>query len=390
MAHSELSSRPLRLLASARDPAAAFHMATICKQAHRDSRFEVTLVAQQPAVELLRRSGLQAVPLPGHLARHGGPDEAALLALAEQVLANFQPDVILCGLSSPGEAGIDEALLARRSVPAALLQDFWGEQNKFFGGPPDLALVLDETARQLTLDRHGTAALVTGSAKHAHYAFFDAMAARQALREAHQIAPKATVWGWFGQPLQAFGGYHHTLSAWTRALASLQGEATVLYRPHPRETALQKAWTQQHLAAAGTRVVMAETCDTEAALVACDTMCTVLSNCAYDAAYLNFFSAAPLVVPVLLLFDTELRDFYQRTVDIRRLPYVDQQLTLTAWSESGLAEVLRNSIEPSTQRAVWGAARTVLPDPTQAVSRVLEAVWALGMACRPPKATLNA
>jgi len=161
-------------------------------------------------------------------------------------------------------------------------------------------------------------------------------------------------------------------------LALLQGKATVLYRPHPRETVEQRNWTREHLTRAGNRVVVAETCTTEEALATCDTVCTVLSNCAYDAAYLNFFSAAPLVVPVLLLFNSELRDFYQRTVDIRQLPYVGQHLTLTAWSESGLAEVLRSTSEPGTRRAVWEAAHTALPDPTRAVSRVLGAVWALG------------
>lgn len=371
----------MRLLVSARDPAAAFHMSAICQQALQDTRFELSLVAQQPAAGLLQRKGLPVKALSSVLTR---PTEAAtdLFAMADQVLATHRPEVVLCGLSSPGEAGIDEALLMRRQVPAALVQDFWGEQNRLFGRSPDLALVLDETALQLTLARHGTPALITGSARHAHYADINGRLTRDTWRAAHQVTADTDVWGWFGQPLQAFEGYRKTLGAWTRSLTQLQANATVLYRPHPRETEAQKAWTIDHLTEAGLRVLVAESCSTEDALLACNTVCTILSNCAYDAAYLNFFSETPWVAPMLLLFDDELRGFYQQTVDIRRLPYVKQGLALSVWDQAHLPAALHSVAQPETREALWRAARAMLPDPTHAITRVLDAVWELGRQAR--------
>lgn len=373
---------PVRLLISARDPAAAFHMSEIGRGALRDARFDVTLVAQPPAAQLLRQNGLPLQALPPVLTLEAGAGARDLLALADHVLATHRPDVILCGLSSPGEAGIDEALLAQKQIPAALVQDFWGEQNRLLGGSPDLALVLDDFARHLTTARHGTPALITGSARHAHYAGIDACLTRRARRAAHRVDADTEVWGWFGQPLQAFDGYRRTLSAWTQSLASLEANATVLYRPHPRETDTQKAWTRAQLTDAGLRVVVAENYSTEDALLACNTVCTILSNCAYDAAYLNFFSDAPLLAPVLLLFDEELRSFYQQTVDIRHLPYVEKGLTLPVWDIGQLPTVLRHAAGPEARKALWQAARKVLPDPTHAITRVLDAVWDLALAAR--------
>lgn len=307
-----------------------------------------------------------------------GQDDAPLLALAQEVLERYRPDVLLCGLSSPGEAGIDEALLACRTVPAALVQDFWGEENRLFGRGPDLALVLDATAQRMTLQRHGTSTCITGSARHAAYANFDAMDARHRWRQHHGLAEAPSVWGWFGQPLQAREGYQRTLTAWASVVSGMQADGAVLYRPHPRESREQREWTQRRLAHAGLRAAIAEDCSTEEALATCDTACTVMSNCAYDAAYLNYFSDCPLLVPVLLLFDQELRDFYQQSIDIRSLPYVQQRLAATVWNLEDLPVALRRTRQPAFRHRTWQNACATLHDPTMAVSRTLDAVWQLG------------
>jgi hypothetical protein len=230
----------------------------------------------------------------------------------------------------------------------------------------------------MTLHRHGTPAHVTGSARHGQYSSFDSIGAKYAVRNSYSIARDSLVWGWFGQPLQAFDGYRRTINCWTNEIAALQGNATILYRPHPRETVVEQIWTQQLLLRSGKRVVLVEGCSTEEALAACDTMSTILSNCAYDAAYLNFFSSAPVLVPLLLLFDAELRDFYYHTLNIRHLPYVEKHLAIPVWRENDLAEVLHSSTEPETRYALWCAARSVLSNPSQSVSRVLDALWTLG------------
>jgi hypothetical protein len=365
------------LLVSARDPAAAFQLAAFCEAARDDPRFRLAVVAQQPALAILRARGIEVRALPFVYARDAdGAEGHALLALADEVLAETRPDVLLCGLSSPGEGGIDEALLARRSAPAFVMQDFWGEQNGFFGRGPDAVFVLDEIAAALSRARHGTPALVTGSPRHGQYGHLDLAATRRAVRGRFGIDPVAPVVGLFGQHLHDRPGYRRTLAAWVEAGLGMPGETRFLYRPHPRELPGERAETLSWLAEAGLAVATLDEATTEEALVACDAACTVFSNCAYDAAYLNYFSPAPLVTPMMLLFDAEMASLYASLAHHDELPYLSQGLVVAVRERAALGAALAEAIGGEGKGRTWRAARQSLPDPSLAASRMADALHA--------------
>lgn len=364
----------IRLLVSARDPAAAFHMAALSKAAWADPRFALTLVAQPPALQILRASGLPVQPVPP-LSTTDAHDAKGqkLLELADDILSAVHPDVVLCGLSSPSEGGIDEALMARRKAIGMVFQDFWGELNGFFGGMPDLVLVIDRFAAEQTRRRHGIQTCVTGSPRHGAYRHFDGHTMRQSVRSALGV-DNQLVFGLLGQPLHAREGYRRTLEVWRHALLEFASPPTVLYRPHPRESTAQQTWTQDWLIASGLKAIYYADGSTEQALAACDVVCSVMSNCAYDAAYLNYFSTRPLISPVLMLFDAELRSFYESIVKIQDLPYLSKHLALPVWNAQDLAPTLQGAATPLVQQQLWRAAHSALEDASTACERILEAI----------------
>lgn len=366
--------KPLTLLVSARDPAAALHLGEVCLQAQTDPRFIVRIVAQHPASVILRGLGLEVIEAPALCAYDKG-DAAALELIdwADQVIALYRPDLMLCGLSSPSDGGIDEALLARRTVPTFLMQDFWGEQNLFFDAGADVLFSLDEEALALNAKRWGAHSVVTGSPRHGCYGSLDSFALRSQVRHKLGVVDGCQLVGFFGQPLQRFLGYRRTLEVLANACKQLATPVDVAYKAHPRETRRDVEETMQWFAAAGIRVKVIEECTTEASLAACDVACTVFSNCAYDAVYLNRFSPKPLVVPILMLFDRELLDFYSEITEVSSLPYISKQLALPVWREAEMVHTLVAALGDDSRAQIWANAR-VLPDPSMASKRILDAL----------------
>lgn len=370
--------KPLTLLVSARDPAAALHLGAVCLQAQTDPRFRLRIVAQHPACEILRGLGLDVTEAPA--VRAHDPDDAAARELVEwaaRALALVQPDLLLCGLSSPSDGGIDEALLAQRNVPAFLMQDFWGEQNLFFDAGADVLFALDEDARAINARRWGAHSVVTGSPRHAGYRSLDIWALRRQLRDVLGVVGERPLIGFFGQPLQRFSGYRRTLETFANACGQLAFPVDVAYKPHPRETLREIEETLEWFAATGIRVKAMGECSTEASLAACDVACTVFSNCAYDAAYLNRFSPRPLLVPVLMLFDRELVDFYSEITEFSLLPYFSMQLALPVWNENEMAPVLAGALADAAKEKIWANTRA-LPDPSMAVEKILDTLAGAG------------
>jgi len=365
---------PLTLLVSARDPAAALHLGAVCIHARTDPRFRLRIVAQHPACGILRGLGLDITEVPP-LRAHDQGDAAAreLTGWADRIIAQVRPDVMLCGLSSPSDGGIDEALLARRNVPAFLMQDFWGEQNHFFGAGADVLFALDEDARSINAKRWGINSVVTGSPRHAGYENLEIRTLRRQVRDALQIVDGRPLIGLFGQPLQRFSGYRRTLETFAQACGQLPLSPDVAYKPHPRETWREIEKTHKWFESVGVRAKTMDKCSTEAALAACDVTCTVFSNCAYDAAYLNRYSSSPLLVPVLMLFDRELVDFYSGIVEFSSLPYFSKQLALMVGNESEMMPVLSEALADATRERIWKNAYA-LPDPSMSVEKILGAL----------------
>ncbi|QQR35338.1 hypothetical protein JI749_13365 [Devosia oryziradicis] len=360
-----------KVLLSARDAAAAHHIAEMVSLAAQPG-WQVVVVAQAPALLILQALGVDCIPvlLPPVTV---GSDAEAMLHLAKGLLDAEKPDIIVAGLSSPGDGGIDEALLAVRKVPALLMQDFWGEQNRFFGSGADAFLALDEYARTVNQAKHGKSSFVVGSPRHARLARLDLAAERRKIRSKLNISENQSVYGWFGQSLHHIPGYRKSLAAWIEAIADTGCQ--LVYKPHPRESAAGQQATESLFAAAGVTQRTLSDWTIESALLACDVATSILSNCLYDAAYLNYFSATPLIAPVAWLTEQEVRAVFDAVTSVHDLPYQSAGIAHLVQERADMNRV-RSAALPETRRQLWQAARANLTDPREAGDRVAAAILA--------------
>ena len=366
----------MRLLISACDAAAAFHAIQVAKSAHADKRFDVHVVAQNPAADIFSRGGLPHTTF--DLSRAESPvssEGEALLEAARRLVEDVRPDALLCGLSTPFDGGIDEALLAVRSCSAFLLQDFWGEQNDFFGRAADILLVLDEYAADLSLERCSGRPIVIGSTRHANYRTLPFKLWRDEFRAKANISAEANVVGLFGQALHRNPGYMRTVVAWGRAMRSTERPLEAVYRPHPREGPADVESIQVLLRTMGINVRISDcSVSVEQSLAACDVVCTLFSNCLYDAAFINKFSDEPLFTPMALMFDRDIVNYYQEKVGFEQIPYLKADLAYPVLSERELAVALDDALQLETRQRFWLAAQNNLQDCEMAVSLALDEI----------------
>jgi len=362
------------IIFSARDAAAALYAAPVVEKAAQDDRFRVVVVAQDPALNILARRGIKSIAVEIPPADDPlGPQAAALLKEAERILDNERPDVVIAGLSSPGQGGIDEALLRMRSCKGLLLQDFWGEWNGFFGRKPDVFLVLDEAAAELTETRHNAPCVIVGSTRHAEYAGLESARMRSSARNRIGVSGNMVI-GWFGQALHGQPGYAQSITAWSRAVRDFPVAAEVVYKPHPRESEEQRRLTLELMQESVPGVHFLEAWPIEDALVLCDCVCAVMSNCLYDAAYLNFFSNEPLITPVAMLHSEVLHADLSGKIPFESLPYVALGLAKVALPGADVSAQLFAALGLSGKRECWEASKRHLADPELATSRILDVV----------------
>jgi len=365
-----------RLLITARDASAALHLVEIVKAGTERDNLEILVAAQPPAIRYFEIAGHTVLPVDLQPAKiQDSPEGVHLLAKADEILADVSPDCVLCGLSSPFDGGIDEAVLARFHGPSFVMQDFWGEANAFFGKAADMYLALDEEAVRLSRDRHGVDAAVIGSPRHSAYQSMNMEAERIAARRRLGVEENVTVIGYFGQALHALPGYGRTLRAWAEAVRSFPQPCLAVYRPHPRESELERRMTEKILEDMGVRLHRCGERDVEHALLSCDVACSSFSNCTYDAAYLNYYAKHPLLTPMSLFFDEEIVAYFRKIVRLSEFPYLKSGLVEVVRNKEDLSASLRFAAALATKEKYWNASKQ-LQNPAAAPRRALDMVAA--------------
>ena len=366
---------PIRLLITARDVAAAHHLIQVARAAAHDARFSISIAAQDPAARHFAAAGLRFEQVPAAAATGpGDPAAGVVRSAARALLERVRPDAVLVGLSTPFDAGLDEAILAETTVPSSLLQDFWGEQNLLFGRGADQILGIDVQASERNAERYHVPTVIVGSPRHAAYAALDIAAIRAHARAAIGATGATTVVGFFGQALHSLPGYQRTIEQFIASAAGM--EATVLLRPHPREGDEQRRQTEALFAKSGLALVLDCSADVESALAACDVAVSLFSICTFDASYLNRFSPQPVAVPMSLLFDQEIADYCRQHGNYIDFSHHTLGLVTPVYNAAELPHALRLAATPEARRDAWSRAHRHLPDPRQAPGRVLDAIAA--------------
>lgn len=364
----------MRILVTARDVGAALNIIEIVKILKQYAGVTVFIYAQPPASKYFLRAGIQPVfevPLPPSRSLNEASD---LLSYANQLIDKLNPDIILSGLSSPGEAGIDEAIIAEcpAHIKTFVLQDFWGEVNFFFEKLADCYLCIDYHAAEITKKRFNAKTEVIGSPRHAIYQTLNIEEQRNYIREYFNITQSTKTIGLFGQALHGIPGYMETISQWLQAC--LQQEKTklvIFYRPHPRESEADKEETIRLLNSSGLEWKILSTKLVEESFLACDLVCSFFSNCLYDAAYLNYFSLNPMVIPVVMNFHPEIKKYTNQFNLYEISPYRNQDLAFFCESPSTLANDINYLLSSECSHKYWLQSKIKLKNPNKSLDKIL-------------------
>lgn len=364
----------MKILVTARDVGAALNIIEIVKILKQYAGVTVFIYAQPPASKYFLRAGIQPVfevPLPPSRSLNEASD---LLSYANQLIDKLNPDIILSGLSSPGKAGIDEAIIAEcpAHIKTFVLQDFWGEVNFFFEKLADCYLCIDHHAAEITKKRFNAKTEVIGSPRHAIYQTLNIEEQRNYIREYFNITQSTKTIGLFGQALHGIPGYMETISQWLEAC--LQQEKTklvILYRPHPRESEADKEETISLLISSGLEWKILSTQLVEESLLACDLVCSFFSNCLYDAAYLNYFSLRPILTPVVLNFHPQIKNYTNQLSLYEISPYRKQELAFFCEYPHTLAKDIDYLLSSECSHKYWLHSKVKLEHPTKSLTREL-------------------
>ena len=357
--------------------AAALHLVEVARVAVIDPRFEIVVVAQEPAARQFSLAGIpvRTVALPAAKSATG-ENATRLCEAARQLLAEIRPDAVLAGLSTPFDAGLDEAVLAEARVPSFLYQDFWGEQNLLLGRGADHILAIDQQAAERNRTRYQRPSTIVGSARHAAYARLDIGATRARVRKAIAAPPSSPIIGFFGQALHQLDGYQRTVARFIEATNALDRSTILILRPHPREGDEQRRQTDEWFEAAQLKVTRLPPGPVEDALTACDAVVSLFSICTFDTAYLNRFSDRPVAVPMSLLFDDEITTYCRQHGNYLDFNHHTLGLVKPVYEAGDLLPALQDALQMDTRQQVWERAHRHLPSPSQAPERVLSQVIA--------------
>ncbi|KTD47618.1 hypothetical protein [Legionella quateirensis] len=370
-----------KILVSSRDVGAAINIIEIVKLAQHDTNFELFLYIQPPASTYFQSNNLSFELVPHIIVKQSEYEKGqVLLHYARDILDKINPDVILCGLSTPGDAGIDEALItvAKNKIPTVVMQDFWGEVNDFFGVCADYYFCLDQEAKRLTEERNRCEGIVIGSPRHSWYKTLNLNQLRNELREEAGLMAHDLVIGLFGQSLHHIPGYKETLAELLTLVSEVQPAAKIVYRQHPRESEDNALITRNLLERSEVSFSLVNHKKVEHSLIMCDAVCSILSNCLYDASYLNFFSSTPFITPIAFCYKEDILKHLNNFNMINASPYKEKNIACMFDFKKPELKQLEYLFSDLGKQEHWLASKK-LENPDRAAAKALNTLFNLAV-----------
>lgn len=150
-------------------------------------------------------------------------------------LDKIRPDILMTGIAG-FNFGVDEValLLCKGHISTFSYQDYWGHVNQSLGSLADQLLVLDDFARDLTLEILPSSNVkVVGSLKYNYYERLARQSILPGIKKAKALMRGREYWVFAGQPMWHLKSYKNTLN-----LAIKEAKAIgrlFFYLPHPSE-----------------------------------------------------------------------------------------------------------------------------------------------------------
>lgn len=344
------------LLITARDPATA-HAVTQLLNNPKRKRFKITVIAENPAFIILQERVKPPVKLKLFTRVK---EKSKLIEHAKTLLETIEPNVVLCGVSGP-DYGIDEAVLsvAGKKYKTHALQGFWGDLNSAFKSTDSVYFVLDKFAKRMTVQRvPNSHVVVIGSLKHEGYKALNVSSFRKNFLNLAELAEDKPLISLMGQPLHQVPGYCDSLQTFIQELSRVELPLTFCYRPHPKENKKERDWLIRQVKKHFPHAFIDESREVEGLLSASDIVVSAFSTCGYDLERLNQVSQDPLGIPLYLLFNEELKAWFQTYTKLEDMPVLSGMTSHQVTDLTELSPIITLGLDKSYQKEHWQRLRT--------------------------------
>ena len=235
---------------------------------------------------------------------------------------------------------------------------------------------MDNHAAQITYKKFKVRTAVIGSPRHWIYEQFDITTRRDELRQAINIKPNQKVIGIFGQSLHQLPGYIETISLWLDAcLKQNNNEVVLFYRRHPRETTAEANQIIELIKRSGLDYRIFPASVIEESLMLSDLVCSFFSNCLYDAAYLNYYSPKPLIIPVILNYHPKIKEHTDKLELFECSPYRNQGLAYFCMHEENLTTELDDLLSELYKQNYWRQSKVELLNSNKSIKQILSILF---------------
>jgi hypothetical protein len=378
----------MHILVSARHAGTAHHLVEIVREGLNDSRFEIDVVTQGPAHSIFSDAGFHSrfVEL-DEATKRGGTEERLLLERAGEILDGQEYDALLAGLSTHVDGGIDEALISLCEAPSFVMQDFWGEVNRFFGKAADLYLCLDEDAVRLTRKNHDCDAMAVGAPRYVSYKTIDFEAMRAKGRNQLGGAGETPIVGYLGEPFGFLPGYFDLVRMFGEGVKKTGQAVTFLYRPHPLEKSDEVEKTVEILkSVSGLEIGLLDKFSAEESLATCDVVCSPFSNCLYDSLFMNYYAPIPMCTPLAILCEKSVADFCYDQIESNESIYPTRTGMIDVVNDvRELGGAIRLALTDKKRTQTWELSKR-LPSPDDSAGIVLDLIFKAGQKYRKKRA----
>jgi len=335
-----------KLLITVRDPASANDINELLKNLLKDKRFIVKVLAQSPALKILKKEFIQN-KLENMQILEFKENEHTRSSI-EEIFDNFQPDILLTGISGPDSYGVDELALNissnYKNIKTFSIQSYWGDLNKSCGVLADTIFVLDNFAKEITLQRDSSLnVVVTGCLRSDFYTNIDIDKERDLFKSNFPSNKNKVVIGLFGQPLFDYYWYQETIEIFVKCLKSINYDIYLFYKPHPKETEVSIEWVSK-IISKNIKGSVSKEIDTYSLLAGSDLAVSLFSTVGFDLQNILFRSRSAFSIPMYLFFHKDCREWYKKYCRLSKIPLSGNNMSILVDKKSKLKSLLLDGI----------------------------------------------
>ena len=346
-----------KLLITSRDPASANDIKELLKNLLKDKKNLVKVLAQSPALQILKKEFIQNKFENNQLVEFKENEDN--YSFIEEIFDNFQPDILLTGISGPDSYGVDELALNISSnykkIKTFSIQSYWGDLNKSCGVLADTIFVLDNFAKEITLQRDSSLnVVVTGSLRSNFYNNIDVNKERNLFKCNYPLIKNKVVIGLFGQPLFDYYWYRETIEIFVKCLKSLNYDIYLVYKPHPKESEASIKWVSK-IISNNIKGSVNKEIDTYSLLVGCDLAVSLFSTVGFDLQNILFRSRSPFSIPMYLFFHKDCREWFKKYSRLNKIPLSENNMSILVDDKNQLKNSLQDGLFPKNKNMYLNA-----------------------------------